>query len=71
MYQELYLDMKNVMSALGFYQLNPAIFQMISDLDPDGDGTIDFKLWLHMMTNKMSNKPTRADIAVLFGIMDE
>lgn len=62
--------MKNVMSALGFCQLNPEIYWMISDLDPDGEGTIDFKLWLQMMTGKMSNKPTRTDIAILFGIMD-
>jgi Ca2+-binding EF-hand superfamily protein len=41
------------MQSLGFEAKNQAIYQMISDIDKDGDGTIDFNEFLDMMTVKM------------------
>ena len=35
---------------------------MISDIDKDGSGSIDFEEFLDMMTAKMSDKDTREDI---------
>jgi Ca2+-binding EF-hand superfamily protein len=35
---------------------------MISDLDEDGSGTIDFEEFLDMMTARMSDKDSREDI---------
>jgi Ca2+-binding EF-hand superfamily protein len=36
--------------------------QMISDIDKDSNGSIDFEEFLDMMTAKMSDKDTREDI---------
>ena len=37
-------------------------YQMISDLDEDGSGAIDFEEFLDMMTARMSDKDSREDI---------
>lgn len=36
------LELKAAMTSLGFESKNGAIFQMIADLDADGNGSIDF-----------------------------
>ena len=41
------------MQSLGFEAKNATIYQMISDIDKDGDGSIDFDEFLDMMTAKM------------------
>ena len=41
------------MRALGFEPKKEEIKKMISDIDKDGDGTIDFNEFLEMMTSKM------------------
>ena len=43
------------MQSLGFEAKNQTIYQMIADIDKDGDGTIDFDEFLDMMTAKMVN----------------
>lgn len=50
------------MRALGFEPKKEEIKKMISDIDKDGSGTIDFQEFLEMMTSKM----VRKQIAVLF-----
>jgi len=41
------------MRALGFEPTKDEIKKMISDIDKDGSGTIDFNEFLEMMTAKM------------------
>jgi len=50
------------MQSLGFEAKNQTIFQMISDLDKNASGAIDFEEFLDMMTARMSDKDTREDI---------
>eukprot|EP00178_Gracilaria_changii_P015207 TRINITY_DN42618_c0_g1_i1.p1 TRINITY_DN42618_c0_g1~~TRINITY_DN42618_c0_g1_i1.p1 ORF type:complete len:117 (-),score=27.75 TRINITY_DN42618_c0_g1_i1:22-372(-) len=59
------------MTSLGFESKSQAIFQMISDLDADGNGTIDFEEWLSLMTRRVSDKDTRANINKVFALYDD
>jgi Ca2+-binding EF-hand superfamily protein len=45
------------MRALGFEPKKEEIKKMISDIDKDGSGTIDFNEFLEMMTAKMVRSP--------------
>jgi len=47
------LSMQVAMRALGFEPKKEEIKKMISDVDKDGSGTIDFNDFLTMMTQKM------------------
>lgn len=49
-------ELKAAMQSLGFEAKNQTIYQMIADIDKDGNGTIDFEEFLDMMTAKMSDK---------------
>ena len=44
---------------------------MISEIDADGSGEIDFGEFLDMMTARMSDKDTRDDINKVFRIFDD
>merc|ERR1712111_293218 len=44
---------------------------MISDIDKDGSGTIDFTEFLEMMTSKMSEKDSREEILKAFRLFDD
>ena len=44
---------------------------MISDIDKDGSGSIDFEEFLDMMTAKMSDKDSREDIQKVFNLFDD
>ena len=66
------------MQSLGFEAKNQTIFQMISDLDRNNSGAIDFEQvvgylreFLDMMTARMSDKDTREDINKVFRLFDE
>lgn len=59
------------MTSLGFETKSQAIFQMISDLDADGNGTIDFEEWLTLMTKRCNDKDTRANINKIFALFDD
>merc|ERR1711881_332911 len=43
---------------------------MVSDVDNDGNGTIEFTEFLQMMTGKMGEKDTREDIEKVFELFD-
>ena len=43
---------------------------MLSDLDSDGNGTIDFAEWVTLMTKRVSDKDTRANIDKVFAMFD-
>lgn len=64
-------ELKAAMQSLGFEAKNQTIYQMIADIDKDGNGTIDFDEFLDMMTAKMSDKDTREDIQKVFNLFDD
>merc|ERR1712232_1551752 len=47
------------------------IKKMISDIDTDGSGNIDFQEFLEMMTAKMSQKDSREEILKAFRLFDD
>ena len=58
------------MVSLGFEAKSTTIFQMIADLDADGSGQLEFNEWLHLMTNRVSEKDTRPNIDKIFSLFD-
>mmetsp|Transcript_14111 Transcript_14111/g.20863 ORF Transcript_14111/g.20863 Transcript_14111/m.20863 type:complete len:165 (+) Transcript_14111:100-594(+) len=64
-------ELKAAMQSLGFEAKNQTIYQMISDIDKDGSGSIDFDEFLDMMTARMSDKDTREDINKVFQLFDD
>merc|ERR1711998_721503 len=59
-------ELKAAMRALGFEVKNEELKKMVSDIDNDGNGTIEFGEFLQMMTGKMGEKDTREDIEKVF-----
>merc|ERR1712115_346292 len=59
------------MRALGFEPKKEEIKKMISDIDTDGSGNIDFQEFLEMMTAKMSQKDSREEILKAFRLFDD
>lgn len=59
------------MVSLGFETKNAVIFQMISDLDEDGNKQIDFSEWLHLMTYKFNPTTTREHLRKVFPLYDD
>ena len=64
-------ELRAAMQSLGFEAKNQTIFQMISDLDKNKSGSIDFEEFLDMMTARMSDKDTREDISKVFRLFDD
>lgn len=59
------------MVSLGFDSKNGVIFQMISDLDEDGNKQIDFEEWLHLMTYRVSSTSKQEAIRKVFPLYDD
>lgn len=59
------------MTSLGFEAKSASIFQMLSDMDADGSGAIDFGEWLALMTKRVSDKDSRANINKIFALFDD
>merc|ERR1712146_614535 len=49
-------ELKAAMRALGFEVKNEELKKMVSDVDNDGNGTIEFAEFLQMMTGKMARR---------------
>merc|ERR1712025_176149 len=64
-------ELKAAMRALGFEVKNDELKKMVSDIDNDGNGTIEFGEFLQMMTGKMGEKDTREDIEKVFKLFDD
>jgi len=64
-------ELKVAMRALGFEPKKDEIRKMISDIDKDGDGTIDFDEFMMMMTAKMAEKDSREEIGKAFRLFDD
>ena len=58
------------MSTLGFDTKNPAIYQMIADMDDDGNGVIEFEEFLDMMTARISEVNPKEDLERVFKLFD-
>ena len=52
------------MQSLGFEAKNQTIYQMIADIDKDGNGSIDFDEFLDMMTAKMVSTSIHINICL-------
>merc|ERR1712159_211826 len=64
-------ELKAAMRALGFEVKNDELKKMVTDVDNDGNGTIEFVEFLGMMTAKMGEKDTREDIEKVFKLFDD
>lgn len=64
-------ELKAAMTSLGFEAKNQTIYQMISDLDADGSGQIDFNEFLDLMTARISDKDSKEDIEKVFKLFDD
>merc|ERR1711896_68946 len=64
-------ELKAAMRALGFEVKNEELKKMVTDIDNDGNGTIEFVEFLGMMTAKMGEKDTREDIEKVFKLFDD
>eukprot|EP01138_Halocafeteria_seosinensis_P008849 gb/GECG01009045.1/.p1 GENE.gb/GECG01009045.1/~~gb/GECG01009045.1/.p1 ORF type:complete len:182 (+),score=34.94 gb/GECG01009045.1/:1-546(+) len=64
-------ELKQAMQSLGFESKNATIYQMISDIDKDGNGSIEFDEFLDMMTAKMSDRDSRESIMNVFHLFDD
>merc|ERR1719269_380689 len=64
-------ELKAAMRALGFEVKNEELKKMVTDVDNDGNGTIEFTEFLGMMTAKMGEKDTREDIEKVFKLFDD
>ena len=59
------------MTTLGFDTKNPAIFNMIKDMDEDGNGIIEFEEFLDMMTARISDVNPKEDLERVFKLFDD
>merc|ERR1711977_521181 len=64
-------ELKAAMRALGFEVKNEELKKMVSDVDNDGNGTIEFNEFLQIMTGKMGEKDSREDIEKVFKLFDD
>merc|ERR1712151_561409 len=65
-----YRELKAAMQALGFDVKNDELKKMITDIDADGSGHIEFPEFLEMMTGKMGEKDTKEEIMKVFKLFD-
>merc|ERR1712178_98538 len=59
------------MQSLGFDVKHAVVYNMVSDLDADGSGEIEFGEFLDVMTAKISDKNTKEEIDRIFKLFDK
>ena len=64
-------ELKVAMRALGFEPKKEELKKMISDIDKDGSGQIDFHEFLDLMTSKMSERDSKEEILKAFRLFDD
>jgi centrin-1 len=64
-------ELKATVRSLGFEVKNEELKEMLSDIDGDGNGTIEFSEFLEMMTGKMGEKDSRKDIEKVFKLFND
>lgn len=67
----LFIELKAAMVSLGFDSKNGSIFRMITELDSDGNGNLDFVEFLSLMTAKITDKNTKANLTKVFNMYDD
>ena len=63
-------EMKSAMQSLGFEAKGSTMFHVITELDKDGSGAIDFDEFIGMMVSKLSDNESKAEIRSIFNIFD-
>merc|ERR1712216_973344 len=64
-------ELKVAMRALGFEPKKEEIQKVISDVDDDGSGTIEYEEFLKMMTHKILNRDPKDEILKAFRLFDD
>merc|ERR1711965_656913 len=64
-------ELKVAMRALGFEPKKEEIQKMISDVDDDGSGSIEYAEFLKMMTHKILNRDPKDEILKAFRLFDD
>jgi Ca2+-binding EF-hand superfamily protein len=64
-------ELKEAMKSLGFDNKNQTVYQMISDIDKDGKGYINFDEFLDALTVQMSSSDSKEDILKVFNLFDD
>lgn len=59
------------MRSLGQKPTDAQVYDMINEVDANGDGTIDFDEFLAMMARKMKDIDVEAEIKEAFKVFDE
>eukprot|EP00658_Telonema_sp_P-2_P056001 TRINITY_DN444_c0_g2_i1.p1 TRINITY_DN444_c0_g2~~TRINITY_DN444_c0_g2_i1.p1 ORF type:complete len:170 (-),score=69.74 TRINITY_DN444_c0_g2_i1:418-927(-) len=65
-----FTEMKLAMTALGFEVKDSEINKMITDMDKDGDATVDLEEFMMLMVEKMNSKSAKADLMKGFSYFD-
>ena len=64
-------EFKNAMSALGFEGKDEVVFQMMTELDKNKSGTLDFSEFLELMTTRMADRDSREELEKVFRLIDD
>ena len=64
-------ELKSAMQSLGFEAKNHTVYQMISDIDKNGSGDIDFEEFLDLMTVKVGEEDSPEEIRKVFNLFDD
>lgn len=64
-------ELKAAMQSLGFETKNHTVYTMISDIDKNGNGEIDFEEFLDLMTVKLGDSDSREDVQKVFNLFDD
>mgnify|MGYP003329537763 CR=1 FL=1 len=64
-------ELRAAMQSLGFEAKNQTIYQMITDLDKNKSGNIDFEEFLDMMTAKMAERDPKEEMMKAFRLFDD
>merc|ERR1711912_224872 len=64
-------ELTSAMQSLGFDVKHAVVYNMVSDLDADGSGEIEFGEFLDVMTAKISDKNTKEEIDRIFKLFDK
>ena len=63
-------ELKSVIEEYGLDAKNSTMFQMVSDLDTDGSGTIDFNEFLDMISGRTADENSMEEVRKVFNIFD-
>lgn len=63
-------ELKSAMISLGFEAKNATLFHVITEIDKDGSGAIDFEEFLKMMSCQMSENTSAEEIRSIFVLFD-